>query len=57
MATKSILKTVHIKDAAAAKKLVRALENADRRAPAKVNISRKVTEASREDIHLMFDRR
>lgn len=54
MATKSILKTVLIKDSRAAGSLVRALENAKEKTAKEVKISRPCSEASRTDIQKMF---
>ena len=54
MATKSILKTVYIKDRLSAKRLASALENAHGKAAKDVTISRTVSVASREDIRKMF---
>lgn len=57
MATKSILKTVHIKGKRQARSLVNALENASGKAAKDVEMSRGYSEASREDIHKMFGAR
>lgn len=54
MATKSILKTIHIKDAGAAAALVRALENAKGKSEKKVVFKRPTSEASRSEIREMF---
>ena len=54
MATKSILKTVHIKDKKAAAALVGALENAKNKTAKEVRMSRSSSEASREEIKKMF---
>ncbi len=55
MATKSILKTIHIKESGAATALVRALENAKGKAEKEVVFKRTPSEASRADIRKMFD--
>ena len=54
MATKSILKTIHIKDSRAARQLANALEYAAERPAKEVTMSKIVTEAGREDIRKMF---
>lgn len=54
MATKSILKTIHIKDRKAASALVCALENAKGKHSRDVVMSRSYSEASRSDIRKMF---
>lgn len=54
MATKSILKTIHIKDPRAARQLANALEYAAERPAKEVAMSKIVSEASREDIRKMF---
>jgi len=54
MATKSILKTVHIKDSRAANRLVNALENAQKNPAKERHIKQKVTTASRSEIRSMF---
>lgn len=54
MATKSILKTVHIKDRKAAVALVNALENAKGKTSQKVTYQRMPSEASRDEIRAMF---
>lgn len=54
MATKSILKTIHIKDRKSAVALVNALENAHGKAEKEVTMSRSYSEASKEDIQKMF---
>lgn len=56
MATKSILKTIHIKEPGAALALVRALENAKGKAEKEVVFYRAPVEASRSDIQKMFGR-
>ena len=54
MATKSILKTVHIKDNETARKLASALENAGRKKEKAVHFKRSVSVASRSEIREMF---
>ena len=54
MATKSILKTIHIKERGAAITLVRALENAKGKSEKKVEFKRTPSEASRSDIQKLF---
>lgn len=55
MATKSILKTIHIKKRKPALALVRALENADKKSKKEEVIeSRSYSSASREEIRKMF---
>ena len=54
MATKSILKTIHIKERGAAIALVRALENAKGKSKKKVTLKRIPSEASRSDIQKLF---
>lgn len=54
MATKSILKTVHIKERKSATALVNALENAKGKSAQKVEFQRMPSEASREEIRAMF---
>ena len=54
MATKSILKTIHIKKRRSALALVRALENARGKSEQPVAMSRSYSEASRSDIKKMF---
>lgn len=54
MATKSILKTVHIKERKSATALVNALENAKGKSARKVKFQRVPSEASREEIKAMF---
>lgn len=54
MATKSILKTIRIKDAKRAGKFALALENAAGKRARDVTVSRRVTNASRDDIQKMF---
>lgn len=54
MATKSIFKTVHIKNPQSAEKLITALERAAAK-PSKIpELSATVSDASREDIHKIF---
>ncbi len=54
MATKSILKTIHIKNKKSALALVNALENACGKQEKKVAMSRPHSDASREEIRQMF---
>lgn len=55
MATKSILKTIHIKSPRAARNLAAALENAQGKHAKEVHLSKGCSEASREDIRKMFE--
>ena len=54
MATKSVLKTIYIKDAKAANRLILALENAERKSVSDQKSSRKVSTASEDEIRSMF---
>lgn len=54
MATKSVLKTIHIKKHRNALALVNALENAKGKASEDVYFQRPYSTASREDIKKMF---
>lgn len=54
MATKSILKTVHIKDNVSARRLASALENASKKHSAPVVFKCKVSDATSEEIEAMF---
>lgn len=54
MATKSILKTIHIKTSEPARALVQALEHAKGKKEQDVIISKTYSEASRTDIKKMF---
>lgn len=54
MATKSILKTIHIKEPGAAAALAGALENARGKAEKEVVFHRSPSEASRADLRKMF---
>ena len=54
MATKSILKSINIKDRKSARSLVNALENASGKHAKDVVRSRSFSDASREDIRKMF---
>lgn len=54
MATKSIYKTVHIKDGKSAKKLVRALDEAEASPGCKVSYSRSVSDANADEVKKMF---
>lgn len=54
MATKSILKTIYIKQKEPATRLVSALENASKKGAKAVEMSRSYSEASRTEIAKMF---
>lgn len=54
MATKSILKTIRIKDAKAARGLANALEYTQRQPAKQVTMQHKVSDASRDEIRAMF---
>lgn len=54
MATKSVLKSIHIRDRRRAASLVRALENAKGKAAAHVVKSRTFSDADRSEIRKMF---
>lgn len=54
MATKSILKTVYIKNNDSARNLANAIDNSSNVVGKKVIFSRSVSEASREDLRKMF---
>ena len=54
MATKSILKTIHIKSPKSAKRLVSALENASGKSSKMVKLARPASDASRNEIFKMF---
>lgn len=54
MATKSILKTVYIRDNETARKLAGALENASQKTTKPVVFKRSVSQASQKDIRDMF---
>lgn len=54
MATKSVLKSINIKDKKSALSLVRALENAQYKGRQIVKQDRAISEASREEIRKMF---
>lgn len=56
MATKSILKTIQIKETGAASALVRALENAKGKSEKEIAFYRAPVELSRSDIQKMFGR-
>lgn len=56
MATKSILKNISIKNNGSARNLVRALEHAGEKHDRPVNLEHSVSEASRDEIRLMFSR-
>ena len=55
MATKSILKSVNIRNKGTALSLARAMENAHTKADKPVKMSQSVSEATEEDIIKMFD--
>lgn len=57
MATKSILKIVHIKDSESAKRLANALEYAEQKHAQEVKMSRMVSEASRDEIRAIFGKK
>ena len=54
MATKSVLKSIHVKDRRQATNLVRALENAKGKAAAPVVKNRSFSDADRSEIRRMF---
>ena len=54
MATKSILKTIHIKKRESIYSLVQALKNAKRKPEKDVILSQSYSDASRKDIRKMF---
>lgn len=54
MATKSVLKSIHVKDRRQATNLVRALENAKGKAAAPVAKNRSFSDADRSEIRRMF---
>ncbi len=54
MATKSVLKSIHVKDRRQAANLVRALENAKGKASITVTKSRSFSDADRAEIRKMF---
>lgn len=54
MATKSILKTIHIKKRKSAISLVRALETASGKAEKEVTMSSPCSEATREEIQQIY---
>ena len=54
MATKSILKTIHIKSPKSANRLVSALENASGKSYEIVKLTRPASDASRNEISKMF---
>lgn len=56
MATKSVLKSIHIRDKTAAKRLVSALENASGKTSKQIASTRMFSDANREEIHKMFGR-
>lgn len=57
MATKSILKTINIKDKKTALSLVNALENASGKSSKPVVNSRSFSDVNRDDLRLMFGRK
>lgn len=54
MATKSILKTIHIKSPKSASRLVSALENASGKSYKAVEMTRTASDASQKEIFKMF---
>lgn len=54
VATKSVLKSIHIKDKKAAVRLVCAMENAAKKKSQDVGQTRMFSDASREEIRKMF---
>ncbi len=54
MATKSILKTVHIKNPQSAERLISALEDAAAKPEKEAEVSVAASDASREEIRRMF---
>ena len=54
MATKSIYKTVRIKDSKSARKLVRALDDAAAKPGCIVSYSRSVSDANADEVRKMF---
>lgn len=54
MATKSVLKSIHIRDKNAAERLVSALEHASGKGSKQVLQTRMFSDASREEIRKMF---
>ena len=54
MATKSILKTIYLKDEKPARAFINALENAENKAEQTVTLSRGYSEASRTEIRKLF---
>lgn len=54
MATKSILKSIHVRDRSSAFRLVRALENAEKKGRETPVKTRTFSDASREEIRKMF---
>ena len=58
VATKSILKSIHIKDRKQAAKLVSAMERAERQRPQrKADFNRMVSVADRDEVKLLFEGR
>lgn len=56
MATKSILKSIQIKDKKSAAKLANALENASGKKAKEIKYNRSFSDASRDDIRKMFSK-
>jgi len=54
MATKSVLKSIHIKDEKVVRRLASALENAAGKSAKMVAYTRSFSDASREEIRKMF---
>lgn len=54
MATKSVLKSIHIKNKKSAARLVSAMENAEKKKSQNVEQTRMFSDASREEIRKMF---
>ena len=58
VATKSILKSIHVKDRKQAAKLVSAMERAERQRPMQKTVySRMVSVANRDEVRLLFEGR
>ena len=58
VATKSILKSIHVKDRKQAAKLVSAMDRAERQRPMqKTSYSRMVSVANRDEVRLLFEGR
>lgn len=54
MATKSILKNIHITDRKKAAKLVNAMERAERQKPRRVMFGKSVDVVERDEVKLLF---